>query len=207
MKNYILMADVIRSSQKNVRELMKDLKEIANKINTDIKDAFLSPITITLGDEFQCIVKTLKNGLNVILTFEELILIFGKNFKLRYVLNYGEIETPLNRDRAHGMMGKGLVETREMLETQKHGENRFLIKNGDPLLSERLNLAFYIYQSLIDGWAPRDYRVVSAFLEHRDYKRVAKILGKNTSLMWKREKSLKINEYLATRKLIDLLTG
>jgi len=205
MKNYILMADIIRSSQKNSNVLMNNFKEVANQINIQLKDAFYSPITITLGDEFQSVVKSLRDGISVIITFEELIIKLKKNFRLRYVLNYGEIDTPINRERAHEMLGQGLTETREMLQIQKRKDERFYIKDKNNKISEKLNLAFYVYQSFVDGWRLKDYQIVSAFLDHNDYKVVARVLTKDISLMWRREKTLKINEYSATKNLINLI--
>lgn len=206
MKSYILMADVIRSSQKNSNILMKNFKEIAQQTNTQLKDAFYSPITITLGDEFQSVVRSLKDGISVIIAFEELIIKCEKNFRLRYVLNYGEIGTPINKQRAHEMLGQGLIDAREMLDIQKHKDSRFFIKDKDHEISEKLNLAFYIYQSFIDSWRLKDYQTIWAFLEHEDYKVVARVLKKDVSLMWRREKTLNISEYSATKKLINLIT-
>jgi hypothetical protein len=200
------MADIIKSSEKNANTLMKDFEEITTQISTDFNKAFYSPITITLGDEFQSVVKSLKDGIKVIVTFEELIIKQKKDFKLRYVLNYGEIETAINKERAYGMLGKGLTESREMLEVEKHDVRRFFIKDENSKLSMKLNLAFFIYQSFIDDWKFRDYNIVSGFLEHKDYKLVAKILKRNISLMWRRKKSLKINEYFKARELIYLLS-
>ncbi|MBN1272572.1 MAG: hypothetical protein JXB26_09920 [Candidatus Aminicenantes bacterium] len=205
MKYYILMADIIESSRKTSAALMQDFSEICNHMNKNFRNYFHSPITITLGDEFQSIVKSIKEGVNIIVEFEETIIHTKKGFKLRYVLNYGDINTPINRKRAHGMLGSGLTETRDMLSGKKQERGRFLIKDRDPVLSEKINQAFFIYQSFIDGWKLKDYGIVSAFLKYRDYKRVADVLIKNRSLMWKREKSLKINEYLAVKKLINLI--
>jgi len=205
MKNYILMADIIKSSQKNAKSLMNNFKKIATQVNSDFEEAFYSPITITLGDEFQSIVKSLKDGIDVVIAFEELIIKHKNDFKLRYVLNYGEIDTPINRETAYGMLGPGLTESRKILEIQKHEDSRFFIKNSNSELSEKLNLAFFMYQSFLDDWKVKNYDIVSSFLEYKDYKQVAKILKKNTSLMWKREKGLKIKKYLSAKKLIYLL--
>ncbi len=207
MKHYILMADIIHSTQQDSTVLMKDFKKISNEINRNFKKAFLSPITITLGDEFQSVVKSLRDGIDVIINFEELIIKLQIDFKLRYVLNFGGIDTPINPKRAYGMLGEGLTEAREMLGAQKQEIRRFLVKTRKAELSEQLKQAFFIYQSFIDGWKPRDYEIVSAFLNHKDYKIVARVLKKDISSMWRREESLKINEYLAARKLIYLLTG
>jgi len=204
-KNYILMADIIKSRKKSADFLMRDFKEISNEINRRFAHAFYSPITITLGDEFQSIVRSLKNGVEVIIAFEESFIKYQKNFKLRYVLNFGEIETPINRLRAYEMLGEGLAEGRDLLEEQKYTNKRFHFKVEDNAISEKMNLIFYLYQSVVDGWKLRDFELVSAFLKYKDYKVVAQHFKKDISLMWRREKSLKISEYLTAKRLIDLL--
>ncbi len=207
MKNYhILMADIIDSSQKDARILMRDFKTIAARLNKQYKKAFYSPITITLGDEFQCVVRSLKAGLDIIFAFEEEIIHSGASFKLRYVLNFGEIDTPINSENAYGMMGNGLTEAREMLEELKKSEGRFTVNAGGAREKEIINLAFKLYQSEIDDWKTKDYYLIREFLKLTDYKKVAKKLGKDSSLMWRRSKSLGIENYLEAKNLLTLLS-
>lgn len=145
---------------------------------------------------------SLKSGIEVIISFEEQILQFKEIFKLRYILNYGEIETPINPKQAYQMLGEGLVNSREMLENLKKSDKRFLVKNDNDELTKKLNLAFYVYQSFVDNWKERDFKIISAFLKYKDYKLVAKNIEKDISLIWRREKSLKINTYLASKELL-----
>lgn len=206
MKNYyILMADIIDSGHKDGKRLMKEFKKISDKLNEECKESFLSPITITLGDEFQCVVRSLLAGFDIIFAFEEEIVNHDANFKLRYVLNFGEIDTPINSKKAYGMLGDGLTEARDTLEKQKKSKERFIIKIEDPLREETINMAFKLYQYVIDDWKPKDYYLVREFLELGDYKEVAKKLGKDSSLMWRRAESLAIEIYLEAKKLLFLL--
>jgi hypothetical protein len=206
MKHYILMADIIKSSEYDANILMQEFREISGDINSKLKNAFYSPITITLGDEFQSIVSSLKSGIDVIVTFEENILQYREKFRLRYALNLGEIDTPINPDQAYQVLGEGLTDTRDMIKDLKKSDKRFFVKNDNDKLSRELNLVFYIFQSFVDEWKERDFKIISEFLKHKDYKVVAKNLRKDVSLMWKREKSLKIKEYLATKELLSLLS-
>jgi hypothetical protein len=205
MKQHILMADIIKSSSKDSNIIISIFRDIADEVNSDHRGSIYSPITITLGDEFQSVVKSLKGGIEIILDFEEHLLKYNRICKIRYVLNYGEIDTPINPDRAYQMLGRGLSHTREMLQNLKKDGNRFLIKSENALLSEKLNQAFFIYQSLVDDWKVKDYEVVLAFLNYRDYKIVAKNLNRDTSSMWRKEKSLKIKEYLAAKDILFFL--
>jgi len=65
-----------------------------------------------------------------------------------------------------------------------------------------------VLQRIIDGWKlKKDYYIVAKFLQHIDYKQVATELKKERSLMWKREKSLKLEEYFALKEVITYLGG
>lgn len=53
MKHFILMSDVIGSSQKNQALLMLNFKETVGKINHDYKKSLLPPLNITLWMNFK----------------------------------------------------------------------------------------------------------------------------------------------------------
>ena len=77
------MADIIGSRKVDQKKLISDFKEIVGQINTSAKNQLLSPVTITLGDEFQSVAKDLASALTIILQLEERIIMAGKDFKLR----------------------------------------------------------------------------------------------------------------------------
>ena len=89
-----------------VRDLAKN-----QKLEHDI----ISPYTVTLGDEFQGIATSLHAVIEAIFYMEETILRKRLEFKVRYVAVHGEIDTPINRLKAHTMMGPGLTKAREVL--------------------------------------------------------------------------------------------
>jgi hypothetical protein len=202
---YILMADIIDSRKKSSKSVMKDFLELVAKINSEYKHCFLSPMTITLGDEFQGVAASLADGIGVILAMEEATIHLNSSFKLRYVLNYGQIDTKINPKIAYGMLGEGLTESRRLLEKNKSKKNRFFVKIHKEELSEKLALVFILYQAIVDSWALRNYPIVKEFLLCDDYKKVANKIKKNISQSWKLEKSLQITEYQAVKQLIFLL--
>jgi len=78
----------------------------------------------------------------------------------------------------------------------------------DEALGCALTNSFVALQSIIDDWKlEKDYYIVAEFLQHADYKKVALELDKERSLMWKREKSLKLEEYFALKNVINYLGG
>ena len=125
--NYILMADIVGSRRKKSTQLLAQFHLVVEDANKKFKKHLLSPLTITLGDEFQGIVTDLAASVAVIIYLEESRVTKGYNFQLRYVLHYGKVETAINKKNAHAMLGKGLTEARQALTALKTDKrNRFL---------------------------------------------------------------------------------
>ncbi|SFD18352.1 SatD family (SatD) [Chitinophaga sp. CF118] len=204
--NFILMADIINSRDKNQQLLIKDFKEVVDNINEEMGEKVLSPLTITLGDEFQGILRDLPSALNTIINIEENILKSKKSFQLRYVLVEGKIETKINTQIAYEMLGPGLTEARQCLAEMKESNLKFITRLRDKKKQNAINDTFIVLQGLTDDWnLLKDSTLIDAFLVYKDYKLVAKELDKDRSLMWKRKKSLKLDEYIALKEVINYL--
>ena len=195
------MADIIESRNQQGDLLMNKFKNIVKDIIKNHEDSFLSPPTITLGDEFQAIVKSLYHGIDIIIKIEELSIRHKNDFKLRYVLNYGTIETKINPKVAYEMLGKGLTTARELLSKLKKDDRRFVF-NLDSDKSEVFNGLFYLYASIIDKWKFNDFELISSFIKQQDYKKVALHLNRDRSSTWRKEKTLQIKQYLVAKEII-----
>ncbi|MDR6759906.1 hypothetical protein J2Y38_000085 [Flavobacterium sp. 2755] len=204
MKYPILMADIIHSGRKDSKKLMEEFKELVLTINSKNKENLISPLTITLGDEFQGLINTMENGIKTIFNLEETILSNEYDFKLRYVLLFGEIETDINTKVAYEMLGNGLTEARKTLNNLKNKDSRFWIYLGsnEKIKEDYLNKIFLIYQNFIDSWKEKDLKIVNEFLSYDDYKIVAKNVNIDQSNAWRRKKSLNIVEYKDIKKII-----
>lgn len=205
MRADILMADIRNSSGQNARKLSQAFKRLVQEANNRFRSRLLSPLTITLGDEFQGIPDSFLTGIEIILYLEEQILHQGLSIQLRYVLLRGKIETPLNKKIAHGMMGAGLSAARAHLEVMKDQADRFWVQSGKPDRDHALNQALHIFQGIIDSWKPTDYTLVSTFLRLEDYKAVARKLKLNPSTTWRRRKTLRLSWYAASKDLMLFL--
>ncbi len=200
------MADIVGSSSYNQKQLFYDFRTLIEDINEDHPDRFLSPMTITLGDEFQSILKNLNVALATIFDIEEKLITMNKSFKFRYVLVEGKIDTPINPEIAYGMMGSGLTTARAILNSEKKSRHRFNIELKDEKLSNALNNAYIVAQSFLDHWkCEKDYPVIAEFLAYKDYKLVANELSKDPSQIWKRARTLRIEAYLSIKELIHQL--
>lgn len=198
------MADIVGSSDAPMpAKLMRTFRALVEGVNRRHARSLRSPLTITLGDEFQGVAKDLGAGVAIIIELEEALVRAGRPFILRHVLNEGRIDTPINRQRAHAMLGPGLTHARELLNAlKKDRHHRFRVAIGRERLSALLNDAFLLFGSLVDGWSAQDLHLAAAFIEHDGYREVAEALGKDPSLMWRRRRSLRMGEYAAARRLL-----
>lgn len=203
MKHYIVMADIIGSRGIRPDSLMTDFKSLVTVVNRRLRKRLLSPLTITLGDEFQGVAVDLEAACSVLLEMEAGRVGKGYDFGLRYVIHYGDIGTPLNRRRAHEMLGKGLTDARTMLSMAREEKCRVRVTAGRRGEGRILEDAFLILADLVDGWDPvRDFPLAAAFMHDPDYKSVALAMGKNRSQTWKRRRSLRMDDYFRLRRII-----
>ncbi len=205
MKCYILMADVINSSDKKPELLMSSFRESVEVMNKRYSNKVISPLTITLGDEFQGVVDSLNAGIDLIFALDQEILLSVQPYSLRYVLVYGEIATEINRTSAHGMLGEGLTQARRQLDSMKKGDLEIHVEGIDEDTREKLNLAFGLYRGIYNDWPDKDRQTAYDLIYHEDYKTVAAMHDRDNSSMWRKERTLKIKEYTMARKLIKLL--
>src|SRR5688500_16577165 len=84
--NIILMADIVKSSRGNAKALMKAFSQAVASVNKQNHKHILSPLTITLGDEFQGVVRSVQSALQVIFDLEQQCMTAATPFKLRYVI-------------------------------------------------------------------------------------------------------------------------
>jgi hypothetical protein len=197
MKTYpILMADMLNSRKRNSNQLISEFKHLIAAINKKWKKQILSPLTITLGDEFQGLIDTPENAIKIIFDLEEEIIKNTYDIKLRYVLNEGEIETAINNKIAYGMLGKGLTEARENLTKLKSTKHRFkIITEPNKQYLNIINDLFIIYENYVDNWKPNEYFIVKEFILNKSYQEVAELLDMNVSSAWRRQQTLNIEEY------------
>ncbi|RNC85212.1 MAG: hypothetical protein ED557_00080 [Balneola sp.] len=202
-KNYsILMGDVTGSSTKDAEALKADLKTLVDKANSLFKNSIFSPLTITLGDEFQGVTDSLSTAINIIFSMEELRLQQSLDFNLHYVYQYGEIDTEINPDIAHEMLGAGLTEARKMLTSKKRDRKRFQFYLDEPIHSEQLTRIFEVLDSIIESWKKEDFPLILDMINNENNQEVGELHQKTRTQIWKRRKTLMIKEYSLLKSFI-----
>ncbi|MTI22721.1 hypothetical protein E1176_16940 [Fulvivirga sp. RKSG066] len=207
MKAFIIMADIISSSAHNGQELMGDFKKIVKDVNSRYNKEIISPLTITLGDEFQGVVSDLMAAVQIIFALDEKLLKNDNDFNLRYIVNYGEIDTEINKKIAHEMLGEGLTKARKGLEQMKSEDRETLIMGIEDSKLTKLNLALQLYRSIYNDWHKKDRQLVFDFLQMDDYKKLAEKYSKDPSSMWRKRRSLKIEDFKRSKTLIELIAN
>lgn len=203
MKHFILMADVVRSRDQDPVSMMQAFRSLVEDVNGSFGCRLLSPLTITLGDEFQGVPDGFSTACEMILWMEEQRIQRSLTFRLRYVLHEGDIATPLNAERAWGMLGQGLTDARDLLKEAKKLDLAVNVSIGYPVVGQVLEEAFIVYRNITSRWDPvDDYPLAAAFLKQPDYKDVADALGKTRAQIWKRARTLEIRSYFSIRKII-----
>ncbi len=202
-KEYVIvMADMVGSSEVPQPATQKIFAKIVANINQKFQPKIISPLTITLGDEFQGIVKSFASGLEIIIALEEAIAFENFPFKLRYVVNKGKIETKINTEICHGMIGEGLSQTRSLLEKVKKKKERYLMNNATK--QETYNGIGKILDMFLRKWeVKKEGEILSLFLSGMNYREIAKKVKKSESQIWKKELSLEIETYKSFKKLIN----
>ncbi|OAN64262.1 hypothetical protein A8B79_13025 [Balneola sp. EhC07] len=199
----IFMGDVVNSSDYDGEVLSKGLKELVESTNKKFGKAILSPLTITLGDEFQGILSSVSSGIDLLFHLEEELLKTEPDFKLHYVLLLGEIETEINPDIAYEMMGKGLTEARKMLSSKKRNRKRFRFKLQNKEQTEQLSRIFEVLDTIILNWKKEDYPLILDMINNDNNSEVGELHDKNRDQIWKRRKTLMINEYNLLKDFIN----
>ncbi|MDR7128220.1 hypothetical protein J2X69_000548 [Algoriphagus sp. 4150] len=206
MREWILMGDVIKSSHADQIALQKNFAVLIKMVNESFKEELASPLTITLGDEFQGIVKSSEDVAFVLVALEEYRWQLEIPILIRYSVTLGEIDTEINPVIAYGMLGAGLAEAREALVEMKSAEDR-LVLNGDFPKKRQMALSLNLLLELQEQWKWKDRDIIKGYFKFKDYKKVAKDLNKDVSLMWRRFNSLEFSSYQKRKKLVNLIYG
>ncbi|MCX6283709.1 MAG: hypothetical protein NTW31_05705 [Bacteroidetes bacterium] len=204
MECYILSTElkVVPGSRPDATAI-KQFINFIQRIITRRKDLLYSISMFNLNKEFECALASLKAGFDLVFFMEETLLREGRPFTLQYVITYGNIEVPRRKGMFRGIVGGGLLRADIRMQNLRDSrDNRFNIEIRDIVESRYLSNLFSLYQMVFDSWGSKDYRLASDLVDIWDYKMVARDMKKSPSLVWKRRKSLNIQQFNMIKDLI-----
>lgn len=162
-----VMGDIIGSeSAASSARLYTIFNAAIDEANTRFATTLASPLTITLGDEFQGLAGGLAAGF-AIATYLRYVLL-AQDVACRFALGVTRIETPVSSARAWNLMGPGLAQTRAKLEDKRRPHAyRFHLPN-EPLyetLLEAVGLALTLIER---DWTERQREIATSLLKAQD---------------------------------------
>ncbi len=208
MENLNLVAiigDIIDSRNIEDRNKTQEkLNEILKEINIEYKEYIVSKWTITLGDEFQVLMKP---NLEVFKMLDYLSYKMAP-IKIRFGIGLGEIYTDINYEKSIGADGPAYWNARDAIEyihdNDNYGSSKISLKSenkNDNIINDLL----YYTDWMKENWTDTQKEVLYTLLENNIYdenfkqKPLAKKLNISESALSKRVKSSGIRLYLSSR--------
>lgn len=180
----LLMGDIVKSEKNAAPDILyNQFNTVIDKVNKDDENNITSPLTITLGDEFQGFFKSLLSALTAARRLR--MLLMTQNVQCRFVIGYAFLDTPLNTQNAWNMMGRGLGRAREKLEQKTQGVNYAFSLPDDPT-TELLFDAIGIGVSVIErGWTKTQFEIIRDLNNGNTAKTIARDRGVSVHNIYK----------------------
>ena len=167
-KPYVAVIGDIKHSKQlhNRNDIQKQLQHVLAQINQKYTDEIASNFIITLGDEFQGLLKT---GAPIVYIIDQIEREMHP-VELRFGLGVGEITTDI-LSSAFGADGPAYHLAREMIETLKSAENgkQEIERNikisirSNAKLSSLLNTLFSLLYIIKEHWTSRQVEIINAY--------------------------------------------
>lgn len=149
----VIMGDLVASRQAgSTQKVHKAFNRSVEAMNKAYEEGLISPLTITLGDEFQGLINSFSGAFSLVRAMR--LLLLRENVRCRFVIGGASIETPVNREKAWNMMGPGLAEARELLGVRDQNAYRFSVLE-QPVLGRLLNTLGAVLTDIEQEWTAR----------------------------------------------------
>lgn len=157
----VVMGDLVSSEDTaSIEALHGRFNSAVQWANATHEPMIVSPLTITLGDEFQGLCVTLEGGLGVVRNLRARLLTRG--ISCRFVVGAVRLETPVNPTRAWNMMGPGLAGSRQRLGDKRDANAYRFELGGEPELQALMEAVGAGLTEIEDTWTDRQREVVLA---------------------------------------------
>jgi len=174
----VLIGDIVKSREIKNREKLQtifqeylNLDKINEKVNThmaltetiDLNKNVVSRFTVTIGDEFQGVLKSATNLFKFVLNFEDSIKNeINENVKFRYGIGIGAITTKINEENAIGMDGPAFYNARESLNIAKNANHKYSFKS-DSNRDTVINNMLYWLNDKMKSWSIQKQRILNYY--------------------------------------------
>ena len=204
-----IIGDMKQSQKmKNRNEVQIKLKNILETINIMYQEDLAAKFIITLGDEFQGLLKQGANTMKILSQIERMMY----PVQLRFGIGIGRITTEINPEMALGADGPGYYKARAAIEYLKDNEKkkqsvptdtRFEVECENQENIRMLNTIVSLMTVIKEGWSDRQREIIWDIMEHQDSQsNVANRLNIKQPAV---QKSLALGNYYAYKDAMDFI--
>lgn len=203
-----IIADIKDSKKLPDRyEVQWKLNKVLNGINEKYKNDIYSNFIITLGDEFQGLLRHGGNIMNIITEIERRMY----PVKIRFGIGIGKITTEINSKMSIGADGPAYYMARDAIEYLKADERRKQTNpadirieiDGNEELALMLNTIFSLLTAIKEVWSERQREIIWDMLEHQDSQ--TNVAGRLNIKQPSVQKSLSKGKYYVYRNSLDTI--
>lgn len=207
---YIAIIGDIRKSKKieNRSEIQKKLKQVLEEINQKYDEEIASNFIITLGDEFQGLLCSGTNTMNIITEIERKMY----PVKIRFGIGAGAITTDVNKEMSIGADGPGYYKARAAIEFLKENEKkkqtntadvRFESEGNNKSITIMINTILALLTAIKDSWSDRQREIIWDMLQHQDSQ--VDVAGRFNIKQPAVQKSLSKGKYYVYKDSMDII--
>ncbi len=173
---FVIIGDIVQSRKiKNRAEVQQKLNLVLNKLTNEEAEVFLSPPTLTIGDEFQAVLKTTHKLFSIIHRFE----IDLHPVQIRFGLGLGNISTPLNTQAAIGMDGSAFHHARTAIEQARQQNRKYLLISESTATQIEVSLALLLnwIDLSLQSWGIDKIKILQLHRQGKRQKEIAALLN------------------------------
>jgi len=204
-----VIGDIIRSKEIKKRMATQNkLEKALQKINRKYGSCIASNFAITMGDEFQGLLKDIGNLISII----EIIKFELYPVKIRFGVGIGQIYTKINKNIPLGADGPAYHNARKMIEDirkiekskMRHALDIKIYSDNELSNIDLINVSLSLCSFMESKWTRRQREIIYEFLMHEDNQSsIAERLGVTQSTIQRSLKSSGFYNYLYARKEIQ----
>lgn len=198
----VVMGDLVHSERSPTPEKLHErFNNAVAAENLAQSNAVASPMTITLGDEFQGLTRSLVKAGEIARNIR--LKLMADKIECRFAIGLVELTTELNSDKAWNMMGPGLSKARTLLnEKRANSLYRFSIPL-DPVMEIMLEALGAGLTRIEQGWTDQQCADITALLSGMTAAELAKQRNVSVHTIYKVRSSGDFDIYLMQWQAIN----
>ncbi|WP_296615780.1 SatD family protein [Sphingomonas sp.] len=191
----VLMGDLVRSeSNAAIGELHHHFNDAVDRQNDERAPVVASPLTITLGDEFQGLLVSFLEAASAMRAMR--LDLLAKGIECRFVVGAVSLRTPLNDKRAWNMMGPGLGAARAKLNDKRSPSLYRFSFPDDPQLERLLDAIGASLTAIERRWTDVQRADILAALDGVTVAEIAQHRNVSVHTVYKVQRSGELNLYM-----------